>query len=331
MEMSIFGADGRVRQTLPLDADAGPSRQPVEAAKTGARHTLALLYRNDALDWRVAPADEQPDILSELSWRNVGLAGLEWQGNWPLAPDWALQTKLAGASYISGTVQDSDYGASGRNAEFSRSTADARRSHAADAEIGLLYRLAHSRPDSAGVALTTGLAWHRQALRMGRAQQQVSRPELCPDTLCSKDSGGVPVGTAFDTHSSYNADWRGAYLGTLLTFELQPGLTLELNYRYQRLKYAAEANWALREEFAHPISYTHEAWGHLHDGGLALTSKTGNGAIQLEAFFRKARTHNGTDDTRWAEPGGVAAGTTMRLQDVQWRSVGLSLGYRFDF
>ena len=352
MEMTVFDADGSVRQ-VPLPA-APPEQQAVPAlpatlsaapavagqlaainpmpASTGRmRHTLALLYRNDHLDWRIAPGDEQPDTLSELSWRDLKLAGLEWRAQWPLALRWSLETLLAGASEIGGSVRDSDYAFSDRQAEFSRSVAEVDHSHVADAALGLRLQLSESRLAMPGVALTGGVVWHEQTLRASHARQEVSRIDLCPPSLCNSFTP-PPVGYGFDAGSQYRADWRGGYLGAQLEFWLQPALTLRLEYQYQRLKYHAEANWALRSEFAHPLSFSHDTWGHNHQGQLALNFFASDGSgWQLALSGSQARTGSGDAEVRWADSGGVAQGSGLRLQAVNWRSAGISLGYSSTF
>lgn len=349
MDMTVFGADGSVRQVLPLPAQtaeppavppAAPALvatgQPESGAAPsanagGARHELSLLYRSDNLEWRIAPADEQPDILSELSWRDVKLAGLSWRGQWPLASRWSLETLLAGAGEIGGSVRDSDYALSDRQDEFSRSVAEVDHSHVADAALGLRLQLSESRLAMPGVALTGGVVWHEQALRISRARQEVSRGDLCPASLCGSFTP-PPTGYSFDASSHYRADWRGGYLGAQLEFWLQPALSLRLDYQYQRLKYHAEANWALRSDFAHPLSFSHDSWGHNHHGRLALNFfADGGSGWQLAVFGSKALAGSGNDDTRWADSGGVAQGSSLRLQGVGWRSSGISLGYSSAF
>lgn len=345
MEMTVFGADGSVRQTLPLPAPQ-PEPPPAQAiaaagqpAAIGAapapagrmRHELSLLYRNDNLDWRIAPADEQPDILSELNWRDIQLAGLSWRAQWPLAPHWSLETLLAGAGEVGGSVRDSDYVYSDRQAEFSRSVAGVDHSHVADAALGLRLQLSESRLAMPGLALTGGVVWHEQNLRASRARQEVSRADVCPPSLCGSFSP-PPEGYSFDAGSQYRADWRGGYLGAQLEFWLQPALSLRLDYQYQRLKYHAEANWALRSEFAHPLSFSHDAWGHNHQGQLALNFFASDGSgWQLALFGSQARTGSGNADVRWANSGDVAQGSGLRLQGVDWRSAGMSLGYSSTF
>lgn len=333
--MTVFaqgGAEAHRSVAVPLTAVdrafQSPTAEPERPAPAGrGRHTLAVELRRDDLDWRIAPRDGDPNILSELSWRAVDSVGLRWDGEFPLAAGWGLEAGLALAGSVAGSVRDSDYDFDDRQGEFSRSRGESDGSTFFDLHLGGLYRLGAIEARRPSLALRAGLALHNQSLRFGRAEQQISQPSVnYPDIELP------PVGTTFDTRSSYKARWIGPYVGLGLEVPLGPRMDFSADYRFERLRMKGRGNWALREEFAHPDSFVHTAWGRVHALDVALGYRLDSGArLELGAHHVDGETDRGTSDFRWAADGGVGLGTAIDLVDLRWRASAVRLGYTLPF
>ena len=321
------GGDAHRSVAVPLAAVdrafQSPTAEPERPTPAGrGRHTLAVELRRDDLDWRIAPRDGEPNILSELSWRAVDSVGLRWDGEFPLAGGWGLEAGLALAGSVTGEARDSDYEFDDRQGEYSRSRIESDGSTFFDLHLGGLYRLGAMDARRPSVALRAGLALHNQSLRLGRAEQQLARPGF----------GAPPVGTTFDTRSSYKARWLGPYVGLGFEAPLGPRMDFSADYRFERLRMKGRGNWALREEFAHPDSFVHTAWGRVHALDVALGYRLDSGGrLELGAHHVDGKTARGTDDTRWASDGGVGLGSAIDLVDLRWRASAVRLGYSLPF
>lgn len=298
----------------------------VAAAGAGGSHRFAAELRRDDLRWSITPLSGAPSPVSELHWEDIGSAGLSWQGDWPLAARWRLEGELGFAGRLTGSVRDSDYDESGRQAEFSRSVSSTEGSSLGALLAGLGW-LAAGDGRGATLHLGGGLALHRQVLKIARAEQQVSTastqfPEL----------EMPPVGTSFDANSNYRLEWAGPYLGLALRWPLAGGVVLGARYRFERLRLKGEGEWSLREDLAQPVSFTQRAWGRVHAAELNLAwPLSARSSIDIGVRHVDGRSNGGDHDMRWADDGGVGLGTTMRLDELRWRSTAVQLGYRLDF
>lgn len=280
-----------------------------------SRQRFALQLRRDDLDYRISRRDGHPNILSELSWREVDSLGLVWESEIPVAGRWSIEAGVGLAGSVTGTVQDSDYAEDDRRGEFSRSDAGTHGSTFFDLRLGGLYRLDPQEGTGPRLALSAGVALHNQSLRIGRAEQVIPATH---DT--------------FDADSRYTARWLGPYLGLKMDLPLSPRLDFSAGYRFERLRLRGRGDWALRDDFDHPDSFIHTAWGRIHGLELALGYRLDNGAhLELGASHLDGRASGGTDDTHWAADNGIGLGTALDLNDLRWRSSTLRLGYTLPF
>lgn len=62
-------------------------------------------------------------------------------------------------------------------------------------------------------------------------------------------------------NSTYDAKREGVWLGFDLVWEISEGLDFSGTFEYYWADYEGEADWNLRDDFAHPVSFRHDADG----------------------------------------------------------------------
>ncbi len=278
-------------------------------------------YRIDRLDWTIAGGNPKfVNILSELSWDDLRIHQYKMGGRLTIPLDRRPYTVYVrgAASYgkiVEGENQDSDYGGDNRTLEFSRSNNDADDGDVLDGTIGAGFQLKRKLRRSKwtlGFTPLIGYSYHQQNLKMTNAFQT------------------IPLTGAFSgLNSSYDTEWFGPWFGLDLAMDDGNKNTFLSSFEYHwDTTYYAEANWNLRTDFAHPVSFTHEADGR----GIVAT-------IGWDYLIRRKVSINTTlEYQRWTTEGGVdttflSNGTadTTPLNQVNWESRSFSLGLQYRF
>lgn len=230
-----------------------------EGEAAGAKIDLHAVYawRRDAFDWNIAGNADgtDPTILSELSWRNLCIhelaLGLRIVGR----SGFFFDGSLAYGVIYAGDNRDSDYASDGRRDEFSRSENSADAGEVWDVSLGLGYalQLAGGRFEAAP---QMGFSFYCQQLTMTDGYQTVTWEE------------GPPLGAFEGLDSTYDAQWSGPFAGLGIRWRPRTGRGGGVSVApyaagyYHLADYHAEADWNLREDYAHPKSFEHEADGH---------------------------------------------------------------------
>lgn len=288
---------------------------------------LSLGYRIDQLDWSIAGnrSGTNPNVLSELTWSDLEILQLQLDG-WVETTDllW-LKTntlfvgKLAYGNIFVGDNRDSDYDGDNRTLEWSRSENQSDDGFTFDASgaFGPKYEIVKGR---FSVAPLLGYAVHMQDLNITEGNQTVSDN--------TNGNNPWPLGPIPALDSSYTAYWFGPWLG--LNMQLTPvdKWSFEFLAEYHFIEYFAEANWNLRTNLAHPISFEHEA----HGRGIVLSAKSVYALNQRWSVFLTGnvqfwQTGDGVDTTYFAD--GSRGGT--KLNEVNWDSYATMLGLRYQF
>ena len=281
-------------------------------------------------NWNIAGQFDgtNPNVLSELTWSNLAILEVRGAGELGFLNDrLVLEGALGIGSFINGDVQDSDYMSDNRADEFSRSHASNSDDAIADAAVSLGYQWTGGKTYSMTqqfpsvrrrVLLQVGFSWNEQRLRMTEGVQVLSRPDLHPDI--------PPEGPFEGLDSTFETRWIGPWLGVEFEHRVgrRPRVLAELEVHLP--DYDATANWNLRDDFAHPVSFEHFADGQgyvLVLGWRGAESKVEGLQIRLRA--EAWRTDRGIDRTFFAD--GEVIDT--RLNEVNWRSALLSVGWRW--
>lgn len=282
-------------------------------------------YRVDNFDWNIAgdSSGHNPDILSELTWRDLKIYQLSLTGSAErVASDAAIfspcmRTIVGYGRIVSGKNQDSDYFGDNRTLEFSRSNNSADAGSVIDLSLagGGKFRFGDHRYT---LAPLLGFSYYAQNFTITDGLQTLSDPSLFP--------GVPPPGPLPGLNSTYKADWYGPWLGLDATAVLTPGWTLRTGVEVHQVAYRAEADWNLRSDLARPFQHNGRGYGLIGRLGsdYVLTSRL---ELTLAAELRCFAIRDGTD---WAYFNDGRAGAT-RLNEVNWDSKMLTAGVLYHF
>ncbi len=226
---------------------------------------------------------------------------------------------------MDGDNRDSDYAGDDRSGEFSRSLSETGDDEVRDASGGVGWRLRIYDTPAAGrghLIPLAGYSHHVQSLRDTDAVQVVG------------GSGSIP-----GVDSTYETEWNGPWVGMRAELELPRNLQLFATGEYHWADYHAEADWNLREAFAHPKSFEHEAdangwvvsvgadWfpGFLNRRGE--TREGGRWYLRARGTWQDWSTDPGIDRVFFADGSSVET----RLNEVNWSSWSATLGVGLRF
>lgn len=272
-------------------------------------------YRIDELDWNFAGPNNEPNVLSELTWDELESYQIQGSGRLLFKKAITLKGRIAYGWIYGGEVQDSDYAGNDRTLEFSRSTADADNGNLFDGSIGGGYRL--SLGDGM-MSLTplAGYSFFEQDLVARNGFQEISVfPEITG-----------PAGSIIVLDSSYESEWKGPWVGVDLAIDPTEKFSLLISLEYHFADYEAQANWNLREDLAHPVSFSHDA-----DGDGIVVNFSGayrfrpHIALKAGVEFQTWSTDSGTNTVFLSD--GTSA--SYQLNDVNWDSFTLWVGLGF--
>ena len=216
-----------------------------------------------------------------------------------------MKNYIAFGVIVDGKNQDSDYREDDRRMEYSRSNNQADTGSTRDISVGIGYAIPIGS-DFFSLAPLIGYSYHRQELRMTDGYQTI------PAT------GSFP-----DLNSSYDATWKGPWVGVDLTLALKEisssldWVELCIGLEHHWAAYDATADWNLRTDFKHPKSFEHTADGRGDKLFFGLKNRLGD-MTTLSIFY---------EQQQWTTQSGIdrvflVNGQTIetRLNEVNWRS-----------
>lgn len=282
-------------------------------------------YREDRLDWNIAgdSRGQNPNVLSELKWRNLEIGQVKLQSKFTL-PRWFHFRGSAGYGWIAnGDNRDADYLGDDRTFEYSRTDNHADQGSVWDFSAAAGYPFAFGREIVIALRPLIGYSYHRQNLSITDGDQTIATPGL------TQNAGPF---AGLDSH--YDARWYGPWAGVELGVEaaVPDGFIRRvegfLAGEVHRADYRAQADWNLRQDLAHPNSFRHRAngVGYVLSAGLNLFVAP-RWALTAEATYQSWSTNQGRHRVYFAD-GGTA---NTQLNEVDWRSVALSIGLAYRF
>lgn len=293
---------------------------------------LASGYRSDQLEWSVAGnrSGGNPNILSELIWEDVEVfqvkAGL-WVELKPLpyvARNSLVLVKLSAGKILDGDVRDSDYAGDNRADEWSRSVNKADSGFVFDLSGAWGPKFFIDSVDGLTVTPLLGYGFNMQSLSMTGGEQTVSEPGLAP----SRFNPPPPLGHIPGLDSSYTAHWYGPWVGMNADYRISDKFNLGVELGYHVIEFFAQADWNLRQDFDHPVSFEHEA-----DGRGVVVDVSGRYQLSerwsclLNINIQDWKTESGTDRTYFSD-GSIGS---SRLNRVEWDSYSIMAGLSYLF
>ena len=271
--------------------------------------SVSIGQRTDNLNWNIAGSTV--NILSELKYQNIAITQLQTEGEFNFEDGQHLRINLDYGVIDSGISQDSDYNGNNRTQEYSRSI-NQTGGNVFDASLGFGEKLRLLDMENGALYVTplVGLSLHQQNLTMTNGVQTIAQP---PRAL-----GPIP-----GMFSSYDAQWAGPWLGTEARLETVTGWTMMADAEYHWVAYTAEANWNLRSDLAHPLSFRQTSTG----AGIVMSVGASypfaqNWKMNVTLERQQWTTHTGSDLIYFAD-GTVGS---ARLNAVNWDSTSYNLG-----
>jgi hypothetical protein len=283
-------------------------------------------WRMDHLDWSIAGPDNEPNILSELEWKDVEM----WQVSGKMAADffcdWYLKVSGDYGKIYSGKNIDSDFGGNNRTKLFLRSTSEADRGEAFDLSVGIGYPL-DCFSDCVRIIPLIGYAYSQQNLTMRKGFITIN---FLDDVM-----GRFP-----GLHSHYRARWVNGWLGFDFTIPLFcDRAKLFGTAEIHTSSFHGTGHWNLRSDFVGDFDHHAKGWGYylLGGGECRIWSSFFLGA-QVSFFWMQAS--NGSDTTQVVVPifdplGNVIAEEVVeartKLNSVNWHSIRVSAILSYEF
>lgn len=285
---------------------------------------LSAGYRVDKLNWHIAGnlQGTDPNVRSELTWSDLNIYQLKLANRTFIKDHVYVRGHLDVGLVASGDNRDVDYNGDDRTQEFSRSLNGVDGNDVWDGSVAVGPRFAFFG-SSLVVCPLLGYAVSEQDLNIVDGYQAFTAPPATTGT------GPFP-----GLDSRYQARWKGPWIGMDLLFSIASteGLFSEIGVmftaEYHWVDYDAEANWNLRADFQHPVSFTHEAEGSgLAAGAKILFETKKHWGLTVGMHMQEMTTDPGLDRMYYAD--GTAADT--RLNEVHWRSFTFEAGFSYRF
>jgi hypothetical protein len=273
-------------------------------------------YRVDDLDWNIASditGTATPNILSELSWDKLHIFQLKANVNVLMRNGLFLKGYGRYGESFKGSNQDSDFFGNKRTFEFSRSNNDGEGDFL-DAGVGIGYRFIYYDKlvkKNAYLTPQIGYSRHEQNLKITNGVQV------------------LPLWGPFPgLNSTYDAEWEGLWLGMDMLLEYSRNTDYFINFQYHLADYSAKANWNLRTDFMHPVSFdqTADGTGFTVSIGILLKSKK-RWLHKISWDIESWKADAGVDRVFFSD--GTIALT--RLNEVNWRSIAINYVANFRF
>ena len=275
--------------------------------------------RRDNVDWNIGGNNSEGqyvNVLSELEWEDLEILEIGAHGKLSVGNLQALyRTYIWGSvdyGWINGgTGRDSDYHGNDRTLEVYRWYTDTEDDNVFDASIGLGIEKKYWQ-DRVTLGLLGGYSYHEQNLRLTNGVQVI------PDSM--------PLD---GLDSTYESKWHGPFAGVDIKLQPLPHVSLYGLLEYHWSDYRGEADWNLRSDLAHPVSFSHEAD---NADGLAATLQgsyhfSRQWALDLSFLYRSFSAKDGIDLTY------MASGATLatRLNEVNWQSSAVTVGLSYRY
>lgn len=238
-------------------------------------------YERQDLNWSIAgnSAGANPNIYSELKWKNVGGQSIGASLTWKAYHKLFLLADYTHTFLSAGNATDIDYSSDNRTSVVYNQAFNADKGYNRQWATGVGYEIVST--DFFSLIPYLGYGVSRQSLHL------------------LDNTGNFP-----DLNSTYQANWKGPFIRANALLKITRKLKAAANVTYNQVNYNATADWNLVQDFAHPVSYTHTAKGYGIDGSANLTyDLTPHIAVNIEAGYFTFHTGKGIDELFLAEGG----------------------------
>ena len=274
-------------------------------AMAQTNYGLSFDYRVDNLQWNIAGNvyGTYPNILSELTWTDLNIYQLDGFVKTDLEDGCFFYGNLKFGIITSGQNQDSDYNKNNRTNEYSRSNNDANGDNTLDLSGAFGFNLIQT--PTLTISPMIGYSYNQQNLVITNGYQTI------PAT-----------GSFSGLHSTYKTEWFGLWVGINLEKALGSKFKLYNAVEYHWVDYEATANWNLRDDLQHPVSFKHTAdgTGYTLSTGIDYLYKDYT-TIRFKISYLDWKTDFGIDTTYFVN-GSI---DQTQLNEVKWDSTTFSI------
>ena len=281
---------------------------------------------HEDFSWNIASSQngvDEPNILSELTW--YGLVAHTYGAELTIQRDTCVGFALAGeyGDIKSGKVQDSDYNGNNRTQEFSRSISDTAGDRVELSITSYCKKNASILNNAMTLSIQPGFGFIYSAQR----RELFNGLQIIDITALPGDDPNI---IGLDSH--YTSAWTGPFLNFDIIIKPRRFISLAGNIRAYLTDYFAQANWNLRDEFAHPVSFEHSSNGLGYDASIYLniypTSQLAIGASYRHRYWR---TTSGIDKTYVVDTDGNVSTGVTRLNGAFWLAKNISTYIKLTF
>lgn len=238
-------------------------------------------YRSAKFDWNIGGLDHEPDVLSELVWKDLRMIDLFLEGDWKTPFGGYLKANGELGIIVHGENRDSDYAGNHRSFEFARSLSKSNRGFFGDVS-GAIGRHFMLRVFPLTFYPMIGYSAHRQYLCIHDGKRViVDEPQDPP----------IPIP---DLASSYTATLHGPWLGLDASLRLSRFVYLRGGGEYHWAAYRGHGNWNLRGDLPRGFDQNSHAKGQT----LFASLEIGVGyfwSIGLTGRYQHWHAHKGVD------------------------------------
>ena len=305
-------------------ATATSQAEESHAGWVSSTFCLSSGYRIDNLNWNIAGNRQgsDPNVLSELSWTDITIYQLKLD-NRTVIRDWLyLRGHLDYGIVVNGNNQDSDYNGDNRTQEFSRSVNGVDGNRVWDGSIGVGPHFSFLG-SSFTLCPMLGYAIAQQDLNIVDGNQVLTTPPA-----------STPIGPIDGLSRRYQTDWKGPWVGVdlLLRATVAQGpfrsVGIMFTGEYHWVDYTADADWNLRSDLQHPVSFSHEAEGTgIMVGTTILFETRYHWGVNVSMNMMDMSTDPGVDRIYHAD-GSISE---TRLNEVNWRAFTFEAGLSYGF
>lgn len=264
--------------------------------------------------WNIAGMGGTPNVLSELFFNDLKADGygIKLAKLNRINDNWAFYVELdySSAEVDDGLITDSDYIADNRQGLIARSVSSPNKSDIEHESflMGVKTRWFNQKNHY----WTASLGYKRKTIDIRITDGQETYP----------GSGAIN-----GLNSSYDSEFKGLTFG-FTTEHVFPWGAIGLQYEVYDVEYEAEANWNLRSDFAHPISFEHLGTG---DGYTATFSYSYIINRTWDVYASVSRTEydisRGHDRTFFAD----GSHYSISLNEVDYESESAKIGIHYIF
>ncbi len=192
-------------------------------------------YRLDNANWNIAGPYNTPNVLSELSWKDLNSVQVYGGGRLQGISRFYGRGTFDYAWILSGKNQDSDYNGDNRTLEYSRSTADAGKGHLFDVSVAVGLPVVSFQ--AFAVSGVGGYSYHEQKLCLYDGVIQICTKN--PDYEGRKMEG-------LDSH--YTNRWSSPFVGVDFWISYK-GVTLIGEWEHHFACFSGRGHWNLRQDY----------------------------------------------------------------------------------